>query len=278
MKRPLRAALAVFLLLVAALVLAGCGREVTVTTGEIVLCTAGEIIEDNTEQIEVPEDEAADYAVTTRVITCEQHSDLSTLYDEAQQAIADGDLTTARERLATVVMRDPTYRKAQQQLDEIDGGATPEPDTGDDADTDTPETPDDPGTGQPEGPVVNLAKWVPDSIEGYVGQGIIADVASLSRQYLPQSSKADQLVIAVDQMVDAETAAAAAAAIGTQYPEVTDSITVGSYPVTVGANGAYAAAAFSDGPLLVVVELHSTSGKGADLIDAVLAVVSSITS
>ena len=276
MKKSLTLAL-VILLVAAALSLSGCSRKVTVTTGEIVICTAGETIEDNTEQIEVPEDEAADYSVTTKVITCDQHSDLSTLYDEAQQAIIDGDLVTARERLATIVDRDPTYRNAQKQLDEIDSGATPEPDTGDQPSAETPETPDDPGTGEPEGPVVDLAKWVPDVIEGYTAQGIIADVASLSRQYLPKSDAADQLVIAVDQMVDAEAAAAEAAAVGAQYPDASDGTTVGAYTVTVGARDRFAVAAFADGPLLVVVELHGTSGKGADLIDDVLAVVGSIT-
>lgn len=278
MRKSLRAPFVVLLLLMSVLALSGCGRKVTVTTGEIVLCTAGEIIEDNTEQIEVPEDEAADYAVTTKVVTCSEHSDLGTLYDEAQQAIVEGDLITARARLATVVNRDPAYRNAKKQLDEIDSGATPTPDTGDDdpgGGSESPETPG--GTETPEGPVVNLARWVPDVIEGYVAQGIVADVASLSRQYLPESDKADQLMIAVDQTVDAQTASAAAAAIGGQYPEVSDTITVGTYTVTVGANGPYAAAAFADGPLLVVVELHGSEGKGADLIDAALAVVDSLT-
>ena len=283
MRKSLRVSFVVLLLFVTVLALAGCSRKVTVTTGEIVLCTAGEIVEDNTEQIEVPEDEAADYAVTTTVVTCVEHSDLATLYGQAQQAIANGDLDTARERLATVVARDSAYRSAKRQLDEIDNGGTPTPDAGDDQPAGTPETPETPGNTPetpetPEGPVVNLARWVPDVIEGYVAQGIIADVASLSRQYLPDSKKADQLVIAVDQMVDQDTATAAAAAIGAQYPEVSETVKVGEYTVTVGANGPYGAAAFADGPLLVVVELHGPDGTGADLIDAVLAVVETLTS
>lgn len=266
----------VVLALAFTMALSGCSRKVTVTTGEIVLCTAGEIVEDNTEQIEVPEREAADYSVTTRVITCERHSDLGTLYAGAQQAIVDGDLATARERLATIVERDPAYRNAKRQLDDIDSGRTPEPDTGTGG-GEAPGGQEPGGSGEgPEGPVVNLAKWVPDVIEGYTAQGIVADLASLSRQYLPKSKEADQLVIAVDQMVDAETAKAQAAALGLEYPEGKRDTTVGSYAVTAGARGAFAAAAFADGPLVVTVELHATSGKGADLIDAALAVVKAI--
>lgn len=278
MRRPVLAVVVV-LAVALTLALAGCSRKVTVTTGEIVLCTAGEIIEDNTEQIEVPEREAADYSVTTRVITCDRHSDLGTLYDQAQQAILDGDLTTARERLATVVERDPAYRSAKKQLDEISSGRTPEPDTGG-GQAPGGETPggEQPGGSdeEPVGPVVNLAKWVPDVIEGYTAQGIVADLASLSRLYLPKSKDADQLVIAVDQMVDAETAKAQAAALTLQYPEAKRSTTVGSYAVTAGARGDFAAAAFADGPLVVTVELHATSGTGASLIDAALAVVKAI--
>lgn len=74
MRRPLSVLLVAGLLVGAVLPLTGCGRKVTVTTGEIVLCTAGEIIEDNTEQLEVPADKVADYSVTTTVITCDRLS------------------------------------------------------------------------------------------------------------------------------------------------------------------------------------------------------------
>jgi hypothetical protein len=272
-----RAAVAalVLALIMAAVVLTGCERKVTVTTGEIVICTAGEVIEDNTSQIEVPASEAAKYAVTTTVITCERHSDLGTLYAEAQEAIASGDLVAAREKLQSIVDRDPAYRRASEQLKAISEGKTPPADTADEpaAGGDTNAPPSE----EPVGPVVNLAKWVPDVIPGYIAQGILADPASLARQYIPESDAADQMVIAVDQYVDAQAAQQKAAALGTYYPENTGTRKVGSYTVTVGVKGDFAAAAFSDGPLVIAVELHATRGGGAALIDAALDVVAALT-
>ena len=73
-------------------------RQVTVRTGEIVLCTEGEVVSDTTESIEVPADEVKDYGVTTRGDTCDLHAKLAALYETAQQAIADGDLEAAQAR------------------------------------------------------------------------------------------------------------------------------------------------------------------------------------
>lgn len=276
MKKTLAVLLAIVLVLAVALTLGGCKRKVTVTTGEIIICTAGEIIEDNTEQIEVPEDEVDQYGVTTTVITCETHGSLGTLYDEAQRAIASGDLTTARERLATIVASDPTYRKAKEQLDAIDAGKTPAVDAGTDTADDTAQPGDD-GTDEPTGPVVSLTKYVPDTIDGYVAQGILADAASLSRQYLPTGADADQLVIEVEQRVSADAAKAQQAVIAGEYPESTTSKTIGGATVVAGARGQYAAAVFVDGSLTIIVEIHSAGDSGVGLIDAALAVVETIT-
>ena len=279
MKKTLTWILAVALVLALPTALAGCKRKVTVTTGEIVICTAGEIIEDNTEEIEVPEDEVADYSVTTRVITCETHSSLASLYDEAQAAIAAGDLATARERLATIVESDPGYRKAKDQLDAIDAGSTPEVDdgeaTGGTGDTTTGDTGD---TDEPTGPVASLTTYVPDAIDGYVAQGIIADAGSLSRRYLPNASSADQLVIEVEQQVSAAAAEATLGALLNSYPEAQTETTIAGHRVVAGSSGQYAIAVFTDGALVIAVELHSSGASGAGLIDAALAVVQSISS
>lgn len=275
MKKILTTLLTLTLVLALAVTLGGCKRKVTVTTGEIIICTAGEIIEDNTKQVEVPEDEVDQYGVTTKVITCEEHGGLATLYDQAQQAIAAGDLTTARERLATVIATDPTYRKAKAQLDAIDAGQTPDVDAGDDSADGTTE-PADPGTEEPTGPVVSLTKYVPDVIAGYTAQGILADAASLSRQYIPGSDAADQLVIEVEQRVSADAANAQQAVIAGSYPDSAASRTIGGKTVVAGVRGQYAAAVFVDGSLTIIVELHATGASGADLVEAAFAVVESI--
>lgn len=263
--------------LVAALVvaasLAGCKqRTVRVLTGEIVLCTAGEIIEDNTEEVEVPESEAADHAVTTRVITCDDHGGLASLWDRAQAAIAAGDLVAARERLQAIVDQDSTYRNAKQQLDDITAGRTPTAATGGSTGGGTvPGTA--PGDETPTGPVLNLAKYIPDVIDGYTAQGIIADPATLMRQYIPQSGNADQLFVMVEQTVDAAGAARALDAFKADYPESAKSVTVAGRQVSFGTKGSFAAAAFTDGPVIVVVELHAARGAARDLESATLAVV-----
>lgn len=277
MKKTLTWILAVALVITLPTALAGCKRKVTVTTGEIVICTAGEIIEDSTEEIEVPEDEVADYSVTTKVITCETHSRLATLYDEAQAAIAAGDLATARERLATIIESDPGYRKAKQQLDAIDAGETPAVDGGQATDGADDATTGDAGeTDEPTGPVVSLTKYVPDTINGYVAQGIIADAGSLSRRYLPNASSADQLVIEVEQQASAAAATATQTALVNSYPQSQSESTIAGRRVLVGASGQYAIAVFTDGALVIAVEMHSSGGSGAGLIDAALAVVQSI--
>lgn len=277
MRTKLTGAIALLLAVVLVVALSGCQRKVTITTGEIVICTAGEIVEDNTEEVEVPQDEVMNYGVKTTVITCDEHSDLGSLYDQAQAAIESGDLAKARELLASVVATDPSYRKAKAQLDAIDAGQQPERDTPAevvDGGTSTPETPDNE---EPVGPIASLTRYVPDAIDGYVAQGIVADPASLARQYLPTAGSANQLIIEVEQRVSADVAAQQQAVIIADYPENATSKSIGGITVVAGARGPYAAAVFADGPITVIVELHSTGSSGAGLIDAAFAVVESIT-
>ena len=61
------------------------------------------------------------------------------------------------------------------------------------------------------------------------------------------------------------------------YPDDATSSTISGLTVLAGTRGEYAAAVFADGPLTVVVELHATGSSATELIDAVLAVVESIT-
>lgn len=266
----------VLLLLMLAVPLSGCEKKVTVKTGEIVICTEGEILEDNTEEVEVRQSEVANYGVKTKVITCERHASAAgSLYERAQQAIADGDLAKARELLAAVVAQDPAYRRAKQQLAQIDAGETPTADPGEgsaDAGVVAPPA-DEPD--EPTGPVASLVKYVPDTVEGFIAQGIVADVASLSRQYLPNGVPANQLIIEVEQRVSDDAAAQQQAVIIGDYPDNNTARVVAGRNVVAGTRGGYAAAVFVDGPLTVIVELHGSSG--ADLVERAFAVVESIT-
>jgi len=259
-------------LLSSAMLLGGCKqRMVTVRTGEIVICTAGEILEDNTKELEVPEKDVAKYSVTTRVTTCPEHGQIASLYDEAQKAIAAGDLKLAAAKLAEVLALDPAYKNAASQLKDVETGTTPKPDdTGSGTTTSTP-NPDDTTDA-----VSNLVKYVPDIIEGYSAQGIIADPASITRNYLPTSGNADQLVIMAEQTVDAKAAAAMIVQLKSLYPASGASVTIGSKTGYFGVRDAYAFVGVADGPVVVSVELHAKKGKAVDLKAAALKVASAI--
>jgi len=259
-------------LLSSAMLLGGCKqRMVTVRTGEIVICTAGEILEDNTKELEVPEKDVAKYSVTTRVTTCPEHGQIASLYDEAQKAIAAGDLKLAAAKLAEVLALDPAYKNAASQLKDVETGTTPKPDdTGSGTTTSTP-NPDDTTDA-----VSNLVKYVPDIIEGYSAQGIIADPASITRNYLPTSGNADQLVIMAEQTVDAKAAAAMIVQLKSLYPASGASVTIVSKTGYFGVRYAYAFVVVADGPVVVSVELHAKKGKAVDLKAAALKVASAI--
>lgn len=267
MKRLLAVVLVVVL---AAAGLAGCARKlVTVRTGAVVLCTAGEVIEDNTKEIQVPVSEVSQYSVKTKVITCERHQGLAGLWEAAQQALAAGDTNAARAKLAAIVAKDPTYAggQAKKQLDEIEGGGSPSPGTsGSQPGTSTA------GGEEPVGPVANLLKYVPDSIDGYTAQGITADPTSITRDYIPLSGNADLMVIMVEQMVDAKKAVAALESFKQTYPENGVAVTIAGKQGRFGTRTGYAAAAFVDGSLLVTIEMHVKTGKPIDLKPAVLKV------
>jgi hypothetical protein len=273
MKRFLGVLLALTLLLSAVLT-GGCKqRMVTVKTGEIVICTAGEIIEDNTKDVKVPERDVAKYSVTTRITTCPDHGDIALLYNAAQAAIAAGDLKAAAEKLRELLALNPTYKNAGSQLADIEAGKTPKPDgssPGGGNATDTP-NPDDTTDA-----VSNLVKYVPDAISGYAAQGIIADPASITRNYLPTSGSADQLVIMAEQTVDAKSAAAVIAVLKTVYPGSSASVKIGGKTGYFGVRDAFAFVVVADGPIVVSVELHAKSGKASSLKAEALKVASAI--
>ena len=273
---PVKRFVSVFLalaLLSSAMMIGGCKqRKVTVKTGEIVICTAGEIISDNTKELQVPEKDVAKYSVTTRVTTCEDHGNVASLYDDAQAAIAAGDLDAAAAKLRELLALNPTYKLASSQLKDIDAGKKPAKDPGSSSGTTTSTPKPDDSTAA----VSNLVKYVPDTVVGYSAQGIIADPASIARTYLPTSGNADQLVIMADQTVDAKSAATTIATLKTVYPGSGAAVTIGSKTGYFGVRDGFAFVVVADGPIVVSVELHAKTGKAIDLKAAALKVASAI--
>ncbi len=245
---------------------------VTVKTGEVVVCTAGEVVEDNTEDIEVPASEVAQYSVKMRVVTCPDHQDVSGLYNEAQKAMADGDLVTASQKLRQVVAANAAYKKASEQLAQIESGKKPKPDTAPGAreQTATP-TPD-----EPTDAVSNLTKYVPDRIKGFSAQGIVADPASITRNYLPTSGGADLLVVMAEQTVDAKSAASAIKTLRGTYPYSAATVSVGGKKGYFGVREQSAVVLVADGPVVVTVEMHAKKGSGSALKGAVQDVAAAV--
>ncbi len=261
-----------FLLIAIALVLLsggvyGCKKQstVTVTTGEIVLCTEGEIISDTTEDIAVPEGDVADYSVTTRIETCDLHKKLADLYARAQAAIAAGQLDTAEGLLNELIALDPTYRQAGDQLAKISQGTNPGTGGGSSpgGGNTTPGGEEQP----PTGPIMNLVHYVPDVLSGFVAQRLVADPFVLTREYIPaKKGSIIHLVIVAEQFKDAAGARAEVdATIKTTYPEHAQAFKVGGKEAYYGTRADVAIVTFIDGGILVAVEGAASAGDGASI-------------
>lgn len=273
--RMIRIVLALSLLLALPSLAACKQKTVTVRSGEIVMCTEGEIIADTTEEIDVPADEVGNYSVKTRTETCDLHTKLAALYGDAQDALTAGDTVGAKAALLQVLKLDATYRKAGSQLADIEAGKKPNPDA---PSTEQPTAPgQDPGTpgeDDPTGPVLGLATYTPDSVAGLVGQGLIADPFTLTRDYLPATpGTLLKAVIVAEQFKDAAAAKAELdKVIKPSYSNQASTQSTGGRSVYYGVNGKVAAAAFVQGSVLVVVEGAASGSDGASIKSKVLEV------
>jgi hypothetical protein len=269
---------AVVLTLLLALAAAGCGeRMVKVQTGQRVVCVYGETVSSDVKTIEVPASKVADYRVVTKTVTCEKHKALEALYAAAQKAIAAGDLAAARAKLAEVIGLDANFRKAADQAAQIDAGKKPVPDPSGGPTGGT--TPPTPGGGVPEGPVASLSVWVPDVLAGYKADPVDADSVSLTRQYVPTSSKPlTSLVVVAEQYKDAAAAGAAAAnTIARQYSTGRVTLTVKSRKLQYGTSSKrFAAVAWNEGGVLVVIEAYAAAGATTALKDELSAVAAAL--
>lgn len=242
------------------LALSGCARTVRVESGELVRCTYGEVVTNTVKVVEVPADKAASYHVVTKTVTCDKHKRLEELYAQAQAAISASDLAAARLKLAEVVKADAAFRRAKAQLDAIDAGQKPTPDSGSGGT----------GTGgkQPVGPIANLADRVPATLPGYTAAPIISDVFTLSRQYTPDASApTDSLVVVVEQYRSATAAKAAITrTVARGYAHDVSTVKIAGRSVRFGTDGKrFATVAWYEGGVMIVMEAASSSGKPAAL-------------
>lgn len=242
----------------------GCQPKVEVKTGSRLVCTEGHGISESIKTIEVPANEISDYRVKTVVKTCDEHAAVLPLYEQAQVAIADGDLKTAEEKLAQVVAADPAFRKAKSQLDSVKAGQEPAVDNEEPAPpTDTTQAPDDkPGEGDTSAPAGSLLKWAPDSVRGYTATKPTIDLLNIAREYVPESASGPVSFVIVAEQT--KTAVGAESALKTQvkqqYPADTDTITINGRKAYFGTNNRYAAIGFTDGSVMVALEMSVKPG------------------
>ena len=240
--------------------IAGCQRKVEVQSGTRTVCTAGEVISDNVKTIKVPANKAGAYRVQTITVTCDKHAKVPTLYAEAQTALAAGDIKLAASKLAQVLALDPTYRKAKEQAASIAKGgkpasdAAPAPSTG--TTTTAPVVPPKPG--ETTATVGGLAKWVPDSITGFVAAKTLSDALTVSREYIPSGSSPTQgLVIVAEQFrTTADAKSALAHQVKQAYTQDSAALKINGHDAFFGTDGRrFAAIGFTDGAVMVALEL-----------------------
>lgn len=263
-------------------------QKVTVTTGKIVMCTQGEMISDDTRELQVLANKVGEYGVKTEVTTCERHRRLADLRAKAATAIQAGDLAAAAAALQEVVRLDPSDTGASQQLASVKAGrkpaSTPASNGGSKNSGGTPSNEDDPpttdpGEGEtPSGPNASLTDYVPDTLKGFVGQGIIADPFVLWRDYLPsQQGNVLQLVVMAEQhgsesqaqqIVDTE--------VKSYYSATPAQVSVGGHKAYFGTRNKLAVLALADGSIRVVVEGTVVSGDPAVLKSALVSAMDEI--
>jgi hypothetical protein len=281
-----RLALITIVLLTAGVLLAGCSRTVRVQTGERITCTYGEVVTDTVKTIEVSAAEAGGYHVVVKTVTCDRHKHLEALYAEAQDFVVAGDLKAARAKLTDVVTIEPLFRNAQQQIDAIDHGTSPKPDTSTSKTpaSSTPSSPAAPAAApaagqQPVGPVASLSTWVPATLPGYSATPIIADVYTLTREYLPAAGAPTYaLVVVVEQYKDANSAKTAIRRdVSRSYPTSGANVSVAGRSVYFGTDGKRRAImAWNENGVVVVIEGAAKSGSPVGLKSHLSGLVGSI--
>jgi len=255
----------------------GCQKKIEVQSGVRTVCTYGEVVSTTVKTVSVPADKAGTYKVGTVTITCDRHKKLDALYAAAQADITAGDLDAAKLKLTQIVASDSGFRQASQQLSAINAGKKPTADTGaKKPGSSNPATGTaKPGDDKPTGPIESMLRWTPDTLSGFTAGKTKADALSLSRQYLPRSgTRIVSLVIAADQFRDAK---AAGSALSTQvklpYSKGASTVKVNGHSAYFGTdNTRYAILAFTQGSVLIQIEMAGEPGKQAALKSDLIAV------
>lgn len=255
----------------------GCQKTVEVQSGTRTLCTYGEVVSNTIKTVSVPAEEAALRKAETVTITCDRHKKLDALYSAAQADLTKGDMAAAQLKLAQIAADDPAFRQAAKQLAVIKSGKKPTPDNGNPGSGGSNPTTGTakPGDDEITGPVKTMLKWAPGTLTGFKAAKPVAGAFTLTRQYAPASgSKARALVIDVEQFRDKGYASAALETYSKRpYSMGASTVKVNGHSAYFGTdNTRYAILAFTQGAVLIQVEMAADPGKQAALKNALIAV------
>jgi hypothetical protein len=254
---------------------AACQRTVEVQTGTRVVDSQGRVISEDIKTVKVPAETAGAYRINTITQPDAPNAQVATLYDEAQAAIAAGDLKTAEQKLGQVLSMVADYRSAKKQADAIKNGEKVTPDTT----ASKPTTTTAPATSTPKptaGAETGLARWAPDAIAGFTADAAAVDPITVTRQYIPTAGSSVRALTIVAEQFRNSTAAKRALtnSVKQRYPDNSSTVAVNGHTVYFGTyGGKFAAMAFTKGSTLVALEMTPKSGSALSMKADLLKVV-----
>lgn len=268
MKRTTTLALALALMVTLAFG-TGCQKTIEVQTGTRIVDSQGRVISEDIKTVRVPPETAGAYRIVTITQDETTNAKLAALYDEAQTAIAKGDLKTAATKLAEVIAISPTYRNAKTQSEAIAKGEKVTPDTTpSDPPTSTTTPTSTPGAKPPADAPSALLRWMPDSLDGFTPEKALVDPLSVSRQYVPNAGNAAKtfVIVAEQYRTSSEAKDALNTNVKKRYSKNSDSYKIGGRTVYFGTDGrAYAVIGFTSGPVTVALEASPDSGAPSSM-------------
>lgn len=134
------------------------------------------------------------------------------------------------------------------------------------------------GDKKPVGPVAGLSRFLPDVLTGYKAQPVVADVYTLTREYIPTGGgDVESLVVVVEQYKDAAAAKQAIAIIKSEYPVSPSSPVVKGRTLYFGTDGhRFGLVSWNENGVVVAIEASSKSRKPTGLKGALVSIVGGI--
>lgn len=254
--------------LVVLIVLAGLfGTLTRVKAGTKTVCKYdGMVLKDNTYYIITFRWNASNYTVKIINGVCAKHKRLEALYKKAKKALKDNKLDEAAKIFQEIKAEDAGFLDINTELARIDeaqssggaGGTTP----GD------PGNNGNGGTNPP--PPVDLAKLLPDNLEGYTASTIDQGADFADRGYTPKSQKKVLALLVTVHKTSGQSASEQFVAnvdkVG--FPNDGRVTTVNGYAAYFGTDGrTYATLAWAKVNIVYEMQFHSATGNPVELFD-----------